>query len=396
VIDAGKLHITLSVSAQKGQRVEIKSTRPLHTCRLFIGKTPEQTLALLPLLFNVCGVAQAFAAYTALSQALAVDENPAATLARQMLLDVEIIREHGWWLLINRDKAKLAPFIHFLNQFKKALFENGNAFSLNSRLQIDHAQLDKLITQLEIAVNKLFAGQRLSWLVLQHTEDLQTWLKHNTSIPALLLNEVLDKQYQHLGRTELSLLPPLNHEDLQQYLNQQNSVEFSRSPSWQGQRYESSCLNRQQHQPLIADLLQQHGNSVFTRLASRLVELANLPDKLRENSLSFETGRWSVHSGIPTLERRNDEIPDDDHNQTGLAQIQASRGLLIHNVTLKSGIISHYQIIAPTEWNFQPNGIAALSLQQLIAPNKTLLQQQAAMVINAIDPCVGFELIIEE
>ncbi len=70
--------------------------------------------------------------------------------------------------------------------------------------------------------------------------------------------------------------------------------------------------------------------------------------------------------------------------------------MLIHNVALKSGIISYYQIIAPTEWNFQPNGIAALSLQQLTAPNKALLQQQAAMLINAIDPCVGFELRIEE
>jgi hypothetical protein len=40
--------------------------------------------------------------------------------------------------------------------------------------------------------------------------------------------------------------------------------------------------------------------------------------------------------------------------------------------------------------------VAALSLQQLTAPDKATLQQQAALVINAIDPCVGFELLIEE
>jgi hypothetical protein len=302
VIDAGKLHITLSVSAQKGQRVDITSTRPLHTSRLFIGKTPEQTLTTLPLLFNVCGIAQAFAAYTALSQALGLDENPAATLARQLLLDVEIIREHSWWLLIKRDKAKIAPFIALPKQFKKALFANGNAFSLNSELHIDPAQLDKLITQLENAVNDLFAGQRQDWLALQTIEDLHAWL-NNTSLAALLLHDIMKNNDQNLGRTELNLLPTLDNYQLHQYLSQQNAAEFSRTPSWQGKRYETSCLNRQQHQPLIACLLQQHGNSVFTRLASRLLELASLPNRLRENSSSFGTGRWSVHRGIPTLER---------------------------------------------------------------------------------------------
>ena len=215
---------------------------------------------------------------------------------------------------------------------------------------------------------------------MQTIEDLQTWRHNNTSIPALLLHEIIENNHQNLGCTELNLLPPLDNHQLHQYLSQHNAADFSRTPSWQGQRYETSCLNRQQHQPLIAHLLQHHGNSVFTRLASRLLELARLPDSLRQNSLSFETGRWNEHG--------------NDDKQTGLAQIQASRGLLIHNVALKNGIISHYQIIAPTEWNFQPNAIAALSLQSLIASSKTLLQQQAAMLINAIDPCVGFELCI--
>jgi coenzyme F420-reducing hydrogenase alpha subunit len=196
----------------------------------------------------------------------------------------------------------------------------------------------------------------------------------------------MENNDQNLGRTELNLLPPLNNHQLHQYLSQQNAADFSRTPSWQGKRYETSCLNRQQHQPLIACLLQQYGNSVFIRLASRLLELASLPDSLRQDALSLETGRWSVHNGIPTLGHGND----------GLAQIQASRGLLIHNVALKNGIISHYQIIAPTEWNFQPNAIAAISLQAITATNKTQLQQQAERVINAIDPCVGFELRIEE
>jgi len=207
-------------------------------------------------------------------------------------------------------------------------------------------------------------------------------LNNNASFAALLLHDIMENNDQNLGRTELHLLPPLDHHQLHHYLSQQNAADFSRTPSWQGKRYETSCLNRQQHQSLIACLLQQHGNSVFTRLASRLLELASLPDSLRQHSKDLITASflkdWQSY-----------------FSNTGLAQIQASRGLLIHQVTLKNGIISHYQIIAPTEWNFQPNAIAALSLQHLTASNKILLQQQAERVINAIDPCVGFELHIE-
>jgi uptake hydrogenase large subunit len=114
VIDAGKLTITLQCRSDtfapthsfSVQNVNIQSTRPLHISRLFIGKTPEQTLTILPLLFNVCGIAQSFAAFTALSQALKLEENSNATLARQMLVNVEMLREHCWWLLINRDKTQ--------------------------------------------------------------------------------------------------------------------------------------------------------------------------------------------------------------------------------------------------------------------------------------------------
>lgn len=375
MIDAGKLIITLNYAAEKVQHVSIQSTRPLHISRLFIGKTPEQTLTVLPLLFNVCGIAQSFAAFTALSQALKVEENPSATLARHILVNVEMVREHGWWLLIDRDKTKLTPFIQFVNQFKQALFVNSNAFSLNSQLQINDNLLESLISQLENNLNEIFAGQRLNFLAVENADDLLQWLKNNPSIPAALLNELFELQYQSLGRTELSLLPELNDKELSQYLSQQNADEFSRFPTWQHKCHETSCLNRQQYQPLITDLLQNYGNGLLTRLASRLVELASLPNVLQD-----------LRTGIP--------LKDDDESY--LAQIQTSRGLLIHRVKLNHGVIENYQIIAPTEWNFHPQGVAALSLQQLTAPDKAALHQQAALLINAIDPCVGFKVFIEE
>lgn len=75
-------------------------------------------------------------------------------------------------------------------------------------------------------------------------------------------------------------------------------------------------------------------------------------------------------------------------NKIGIVQIQTSRGLLIHKVGFKDDVITNYQIVTPTEWSFQRGGVVELSLQ-------TTLGQHAALIINAIDPCVGFELVID-
>jgi Ni,Fe-hydrogenase I large subunit len=366
VIDAGKLKITLTCDNGKVRQVDIESTRPLHTSCLFIGKTPEQTLKILPLLFNVCGVAQSFAAF----QALGIAQNSAEITARNLLLNVEIIREHCWWVLIHTDKARLAPFLKYITNFKKALFVGGDAFSLNSKLEINYEQLNGLHIQLEKDVDALFFNQRQCFLEAKNEDDLQDWLNDNASIPANLLRDLLANNYQSLGRCALHLLPNLTDLDLLTTFN-------SQTPTWQNECCETSCLNRQQTQPLIADLLEKYGNGLMTRLASRLFELANIANLLRQNIVDMQT---------PSNQKKIN---------VGISQVQASRGLLIHKVELKNGVIANYQIVAPTEWNFQSNGIAALSLQSLCVHNKTLLRQHAALIINAIDPCVGFELIID-
>lgn len=384
LIDTGKLIIKLCCRGDLNRpytisNVSIQSTRPLHISRLFIGKTPQQVLTLLPLLFNVCGIAQAYAAFSALNQALNIEINSTANTARQLLLNVEIIREHCWWLLINRDKTKLSPFIALVSQFKQALFVNGDAFSLNSQLQVNHQQLAVLIKQLELELNPLFNQQRLEFLALKTKSELMQWLACNNSLIAIVLNELADNKC--LGKSDIGLLPVLDNTVLNDYLLQQNTAEFSYYPNWQNKPYETTCVNRHKNQLLIAELLNTYGNSVFTRLISRFIELAQAVELLKQYSIELTQASNYYHCAIIA--------------NTGLAQVQASRGLLIHRVELIAGIISRYQIIAPTEWNFHPQGVVAQSLKQLTAPNKNLLKAQAGLIINAIDPCVAFELNID-
>jgi uptake hydrogenase large subunit len=76
----------------------------------------------------------------------------------------------------------------------------------------------------------------------------------------------------------------------------------------------------------------------------------------------------------------------------GLAQVQAARGLLIHRLVLHKGKVYDYRVVAPTEWNFHPKGVVAYSLKRLQADSVNDLQRQAELLINAIDPCVPYQL----
>ena len=80
---------------------------------------------------------------------------------------------------------------------------------------------------------------------------------------------------------------------------------------------------------------------------------------------------------------------------TGIAQVEAARGRLVHRVELDGDRVQRYQILAPTEWNFHPRGVLAQGVKGLAVSNKALLRRQTELLINAIDPCVGYELQID-
>jgi Ni,Fe-hydrogenase I large subunit len=69
-----------------------------------------------------------------------------------------------------------------------------------------------------------------------------------------------------------------------------------------------------------------------------------------------------------------------------LAWCEMARGLLLHWVQLDSeGRVRDYRVLAPTEWNFHPDGVLARALAALAADDTVAAQLLAA----AFDPCVN-------
>jgi uptake hydrogenase large subunit len=85
-------------------------------------------------------------------------------------------------------------------------------------------------------------------------------------------------------------------------------------------------------------------------------------------------------------------VSPGDQGDEGLGVVEAARGCLTHRASLRDGVISGYQILAPTEWNFHPEGSVAKGLSGFPCGDEAIFRRQADLFINAVDPCVGYRL----
>ncbi len=404
---AGQLNIDLYPQSKNSARVKVTSTRQLQATKILIGKTPEQALSIIPLLFNVCGVAQAHAALNAIEQNLNHETQPSLNIARNMLVQVENAKEHLFQLSVIWPKLfkleiegnNLTYLSQIISEFKSALFQEGNAFSLESTLAGHCHYTDYLIDKLEQYLqDHVFSYSTEDWLKIKNNSDLQQWAEQSNTVAAHSVNIICKRGWESQGFTDCNHLPELNKQHLLNILDSDAADQFIAQPDWHGDCYETTSLTRQAEQPIIKSLLNEFNATLLTRWVARLVELARIPQQLREQldllvSTSQSLNTEAAISSNPANASRENLSP-------GLAQIEAARGRLIHRVQLDQGLISDYRILAPTEWNFHPQGLAAKNLHSLASSTlarshkKDKLEQLAHLMINAIDPCVGYTLRI--
>ena len=162
---------------------------------------------------------------------------------------------------------------------------------------------------------------------------------------------------------------------------------WNKAPRLAGQVVETGAIARQlvAGQPLIRALVQAHGGSVYTRVVARLLEIARLLP-LMEQWLAALQPREPYHQVQPMPEQAQ-----------GVGLSEAARGALGHWLRIENGRISHYQIVAPTSWNFSPRDVAGTpgALEQALvgAPVDSAADgrgQSVAVqhIVRSFDPCM--------
>ena len=384
----GQLSIDIFRQSSCRSTVSIRSSRPLQASKLLLGKTPHQALSIIPLLYSVCGIAQTRAAIACLEQSLDTTSTSAIDTARDMLVLVENAKEHLFRLFIDwprlfdlRPDAATLPYIsQMIGEFKAALFRDAQAFDLDSRLNSDIRYTDHLIDRLEHYLQThVFHRRPNDWLNIADISELHRWAQQTDSIAARSIIAICEQGLASQGQVDCPHLPDIEDEELLTIFETADVQQFIEQPRWQGHSCETTVLSRQYKLPLIQSLQDEFQTTLITRSVARLVELASIPQQLRE-----------LHEQL--LRDRRPDQPPQFLACRGIKQVEAARGRLIHHVKLDDGCISDYRILAPTEWNFHPDGPAAQSLQTLANSKQNDIEQVAHLLINSIDPCVGYQL----
>ncbi|PUB90559.1 MAG: hypothetical protein DBP01_06960 [gamma proteobacterium symbiont of Ctena orbiculata] len=388
----GEIHIKLYRRQARIEKIAICSTRPLQLTHLFEGKSVKELLSMLPMLYSVCATAQASAAAQACRQAMGMHGNARIELAESMLVTVETAREHLWRILIDWsnfvdtavDRALVASLSNLLPMAKHACFNDSDLFTLQPRLVVDQERFSTVIEQIaKTAADSIFALAPADWYAYADIGDFDVWLEQTATPASKLLRRIRDKQSAQLADGGSYPLPTIDPQAICQRLSEEDADQFIATPEWKGAVFETTPMTRMASHPLLRQLTKLYGFGLMTRLVARLLELASIPARLNGQMQALIEDR--INGGTPMAGSGVDE---------GLGQVEAARGRLIHRAVLDKGMISGYQIVAPTEWNFHPRGVVARGLLSLPAQEIDALKRHADLFINAVDPCVGYRLEI--
>lgn len=347
---------------------QVESTRPL-LAPVLEGRRADEAVALVPRLFAVCAGAQRACAEAALRAAGAAEA--AQDWRREMDVVAESALEVLWRLTLDLPQT--------LDETPEpmALSAARRSFAA-ARLSGNAAAWRGVAATMRALLERAVLGQPLEdWLARGEGDGLDPWLAEGRTATARRMARLWHDDW---GASSVALMPSEIRVPALQELAPALRAEraFPRYPTWQGAPRETGALARQQAHPLIRPLLAARGGTVAVRWLARLVELVEMVLELER--LSDDGGpRGKVGSvGLGS--------------DTGLAWVENARGLLIHLVEAHAERVARYVIVAPTEWNFHPEGAFVGALAGAEMPDAAALDRRARLLAQALDPCVAYRI----
>ena len=152
---------------------------------------------------------------------------------------------------------------------------------------------------------------------------------------------------------------------------------LAKAVDYKGKLFEVGSLARGMisKEPIIKALHKRYKDSLLTRVFARIYEIGLLLDycKIRLSRLDLSQPSCSLEA----VEIENFE---------GIGVVEAARGSLIHELSVKKGKIENYEIITPTQWNLSrgdehKKGIAITSM----IGSKSI--EEATYIFRSFDVC---------
>jgi len=355
----GELIIGLHLRRGRVQGLDIRSTRADVARLMLQGRTRSEISAAVPLLFSICSRSQAAASELACS---AADGGPGLTAADldrcRNAVAAEMLREGAWRALLEWP------------QWMGEQPSGGGIAAARAAMAPDP-------TAREAVAQAVFGMSADTWLHITTLDALVRWADAGQTCAARFVSFVRGESASAAAEAvpPAAAVPLLANHDHAQWmpgiaLAADTDANFARHPTLQSQAVETGALARLQTEPLVTALVAETGLRVLARFVARLRELALL--LLGQGQPAI--GALSLPGGI------------------GVGWVETARGLLIHQTRWQQGRAERYRIIAPTEWNFHPQGALSRALTGAAAASPAQLQQTATRLAQSLDPCVIFKL----
>ena len=338
---------------------------------------------MVSLLYRICGEAQAYASVQAVESAKGVTADLEKQWSRMQLLNMEIVREHVWRILLDwpvvlgghPDREAMSEIMNVASRWQRLIDPKQQAYRLNSVQEAsDQTEVKKLFQQCEeLLIRTIYTMPIEQWAAMERADDLIAWAEKGESIAACFLRNLISRGWASTGHSDIGGLPDMKAEDVAHLLGGQEARVFVATPSIDGKTYETTAYSRYRTHPLIHDLSEKFGSGLLSRFVAVLLEVA--VTMVSMSSSECASAQDPVES-----------------NRTGVGMVEAARGRLIHYVSLDGDRVENYRIVAPTEWNFHPHGALVEGLKNLDASNRPDFEQQAHLLVYAMDPCVSYSL----
>jgi Ni,Fe-hydrogenase I large subunit len=171
-----------------------------------------------------------------------------------------------------------------------------------------------------------------------------------------------------LAASDVVPLPPADAAVLAEIAGAMDAdLDFERTPAWRGAPAETGAIARVASTTAFDTCRAGDRDAAIARCAARLIELARL-----------------ASAEPPTLSGALPLAAGE-----GIGWVETARGLLVHRVRLGMDTrIAAYRVVAPTEWNFHPDGAVPRGLAAATFADAAAAARAARWLVQSLDPCV--------
>lgn len=374
----GKVEITLG----KGAGSSVRHDRTVNISPVLRGRMPAEVITRISSVYGICANAQSHAAVLALESAMGIVADRETASARALVTAMETLRENvlrialAWPTFSGNEPegSSVRPVISYVSRVRQALFAGSDPFAIGAGCMPDREAALAVIDEAEaLLADRIFGEPLEAWRARRGLAGLADWCALRGTAAARMVANLNEKNWIHLadaGREAVGLPEAGSVAAWPRLLAGNTGVAPFASQSGVP---ETTLFSRRLAEGAVESL---NSSGLGARFVARLAELACLPAEMR--LLLDEQGEPRAMTG------------SDDG--TGIGMVEAARGLLIHTVTLLGGRVDTYRIVSPTDWNFDSRGIAARCLATLDGHDEADRISLAHLVVNAIDPCVAYEV----